>query len=925
MKYYNYKSYKTLKCGADSKQCGGACVDKDDVCSKDREAKIDKGIVAVKEELSSLERGGSPGKVFNKTVATLLIEDKNLGQKLPLEMANTVAVSKTVDDRVKKSYINSATSGTYNMSVSPKEIVLAKEDRNFTSMISNRLMAKGEKKAPPSINNGTNSEKNFFQTENGKTVLKLLGATAVVGATTALASYSIMRKQDNLKVTDRVLTTDPGNSAIELDVNRSFLKNPANIEADEIVNESLRRTGLISESTIKNNVKKAGDSTYTSQSVYEEYKDIYNSAMRVEKERQSYGADKFTLRQNEDYKAYWGLDADKVTGKAIPTPDSRLGRAESRLEDRIKELNPKKSAEEIALDVSKAKAMMQNKELLSDARSKNQVYNPETKTWERRTYSNGLDANNPDISDSQNILIARQQEKNLEKSYLNPDGSTIEMDKFQQDGTFARGDRNKGNVPIVDIDDIKQRHDDAWEYDNTRKLTPKERWDKLNDAGDGKNKLLNMFVDAEIAKDLSSGTVNESGIVLFGMKHERDKGYNSVKEVLNRDVWLDINDLRNKKLNQLNTSINNGHDPFPAKPTYKIQEDNISKTDNVKDRFGALGSAPRNLDPRFVPEKYIDELSTDILSSQKKDWDNMPDSTKNSYIDSQILRDATRGEVYAKEILSGTDSQRVQATNYVTNQLESIYVGLNGTTSKETLEGLREMKRKELTKAINSGKAVLPEYISQTSPTVTGQQDKDYTNEDKRNDDSIGTVENVASVNASGGGPKQNKAAKIAESTKPGAINVFKDIGAGKVPILDSKGRPVKKPDGSIAYKDKYVKRQIGENGVSIRDKNGKVFTKIGSDYFINGRKVPVTVEIKVPVYGKGNFETITKNRSVGEILEEIYKQFQFSENYTMHNMEVLEVIEHKGNVTVFSTVNDGIVAVIYDVYNDTFSHVRVA
>lgn len=883
MKYKNYKYRKPLNCGANSKQCGGACVDKNDICSRDKEVKIDKGIVVVREELSSLEKGGSPGKVFNKTVATLLIEDKSLGQKLPHEMADVVAKSRTIDDRVKKSYIDSATTGTYNMGVSPKEIILKNEDRNFINKISNRYMVKDSKSpARTIINNGTDSERNFFKTENGKNVLKLLGATAIVGATTALAAYSLKSKQSSLPEKDTI--------SIENDVNKSYLKKPTNIEADEIVNESLRRTNVVNNDTIKDNVKRAGDSAYSSQSVHEEYKDIYDGAMKIEKERQMYGADKFSLRQEEDYQAYWGKDAKTVTGKAVATSDSRLGRAEIKLEERIRELDSDKSEQEIRSDISKAKAMIQNKELLDSSRSTGQVYDPKTKTWEHRTYSNGLDSNNPDYSNSQDILIREQQRKNLEKSYLDPDGSTYEMDKFQQDGVFARADRNKGNVPIVDIDDIKQRHNDAYEYDNTRVLSPKERWSKLNNAGDGKNKLLSMFIDAEIAKDLSDGTINESGSVLFSMKSQRDKSYESVSKVLSENTEIDLNILRENKLKELNTSINNGHDIFPVKPSYVIEESNISKTDNIKDRFGALGSTPKNLSPEFIPERYRDELSNEVLKSQSKDWNSLSKDRQDSYLNSQILKDASRGEVYEKELMSGTKQQRKVASEYIMRELLDKY---NNDT--DIIDALREIKRKDIERAINNEKAVLPEYTAQTSSSVSGQDDKDYGKDEKHIETSdIGTIGNVASVDASNGGPKQKKASDIAKSKAQGSFNIFEDTG------------------------NKYIKKGFSNDGKSntrgvqiIKDRTGQIFKKRGKDFFINGEKIPM-----VYIDGNGN----KRNRTINEILEIMYRQFQFSENYSTHDMKVQEILEHNGNVTIFSTINHGIVSVIYDIYNDTFS-----
>lgn len=866
-RYYPKKASKPLNCSSGTKQCGGACVDKDYTCTGDREKQSHIMVSGVKKELSNLEQGQEPGPLVNKSLASLLVHDKTLGQKLPPEFTDAVASYKTIDDRVKKAYIDSATYPKWNSNKgSDLKVSLNKEDPGFQTKIKTRAVALDVK--PTIVNGQVPPETPFFSTVKGKTIIKLLGATAVVGAGAALAAYSLKQAKIDKPVT---LT-------LEDDINKSFTKDPVKTEAAEIVTESARRAGVVTDKQAKDLTTQASNSPYTSQTVYEEYADVYKSAIALEKDRRKYGHQNFSLRQNEDYEANWGVPAAAVLGKAVATPNSRLGRAESALEARVREISKGATDDQLEYNISKAKAMAQNKDLLMASRNKNQIFDSETKTWSPRTYVNAKDSNDPDYSKSQDVLIQRQKIKDLEKSYQDPFGSSIEQNSFQQDGTFTRGDRNKGNVPLVNIDDIDQRHHDAFVYDQTRERTASERWESINKGdGSGKTVLKDLWIDSEIVKDLTDGKVNESETIVYGMIGQRTAAAGKVREVINASN-VDIESLRAEKYKLMSNEISAGRDPFPKKPKYIPESENKSKTDNVKDRFGALGSVPASQNPNLIPERYKDESPFTMSIKQKTDWGELG-LKQDSYIDSQVFRDATGSNSYSKAVISVDTDISAAANEYVGKELKSIY-------DDKTLRIKREQKRKEIEKSINNGLPTLPDYISQVSTVVSGQQDKDFFDEEKQHDGSIGTVENVDGVNASNGGAKQRKAAEIAQNK----LNIFKDIG-------DS---------------PKYKKTSVGDNK-SIRDRKGNIFATNGTDFFVNGRK-----QEYVFVDSNG----VERRRTVNDILERMFRQFQFSENFSTQNMEIQAVLEIKDNTVIFETINNGIVAATYDYYQDVFLYV---
>lgn len=720
---------------------------------------------------------------YNKGLYKALAEEPDIAQRIPPLANALVLTDPDLEDELKKRYLISSIKNKWNLpeQMPPLNTVFKKEDKVLNRYVESRAKIS---KVPGFAKNkllGGDLIKKYRQMQpQNKDLLKkiLLGASAVGGMVALGLLVSNPQKTE---------VSEPPNVVGEMDsVNKTYTQSPTKTEAKEIVTEALRRTGVVDEDTVramgKNNSQRANHSG----TVYEHYADTYKSARYIERKRQDIGSDAFNTRQKEDYQALWGFEPPQdLNAKVKPTPDSRLGRAEADVRADIIATDGEDSTEK----QSKALAYLQNKKTIDAINKGNSVYDPAQGKMVQRTYVNDLDQYNTSKIDQK--FRKEAERANIEVAYQNPDSSTVLGDKFQQ---------SQSRDKIVDIDhDLKSKSEPKSPEELRKKwfsLSVEEQSKYSRDKSKIPLNLQALYVDNELAKEVAPNLKDFGNDIINGNPHTRKEASKQLAIALQGVPMLELK--RTEKKIQLLQDMNKGIDIFPQgdrqKTTAQVLADSKSfDNDPTNQRdFGLFGVGNKLTNPQAMGMKSDGgQLNSVQKTQQQQVWKSVHPDVKSTYIDAQLLKDATAGENFDDEILKGGKvSSALQ--NQITFALEDRYQN-----NEDTLIELRKYKEAEIDKAIAKGIAILPDFTSKNAEDTYVAADKK--GGDKFDFDSIFEAD------------KQSR--KEVESTKP--IDIFQDLGDYK-----------------------HYKRSGSGNITIVKDKNGTVFKKSRGRYFVNGEQI---------------------------------------------------------------------------------------
>ena len=326
---------KRLNCLKGNKQCGGTCIQRSENCHKGKAALFKSN---VKKEISRVENGGDFGKVSNKAIASMLINDRQIGQKFSPKVAKYVAKSNKLDDRVKKAYIDSATKPKYNYDGTAEDVKLSKPDKEFTSKIRMRAFQSNQTSREKP---GKDEDKKFWQTDEGKNFLKAVGIASLIGAGAIGTSLYVTSKKPATEPIDPEKDIPFG---VEASGSEALKQSQKTYVSPEKTRQNVIRTEGVRQSLGEEAAQQMSQTTesFAKPSIYNEYTDTYKSALRINKRRKTGNMSK---RDESTFEEYWGFSPDKadanlqerrwtnaqgtVTTKKVltPTDDSFLGKA----------------------------------------------------------------------------------------------------------------------------------------------------------------------------------------------------------------------------------------------------------------------------------------------------------------------------------------------------------------------------------------------------------------------------------------------------------------------------------------------------------------------------------------------------------------------------------------------------------------------
>ena len=802
---------KRLNCGPTSKQCGGVCIEKSDTCHKGKAALLKNN---VKKDISRLENGGDFGKVSEKAFAKILVQDKEIGQKMPASFGAIVANSEKLDDRVKKAYIDSATFPKWNLRGTDGDVKLKKDDDAFKRKIESRRM-KNNIVSTGKKRDEKKARKGFFKTEGGKNVLKALAGAAVVGGIAAATIYSAQKKEDQ-----KLYNVEEGeNKATTV----SKQKYPDNTSRTEAQAEAFVRTG---ESKLGKKIanEKFYDNPKTS---YESYTDTYQRAKSLNSLRKS---GNLSDRKEKDFTSMWGFasgDAEKhiVDGKMNPLPESTLGLARKRV---IDDLN----SQGFTTDAEHKQVLMyhENPSNWENIRKTGKKYNKETNRYEVQKWTDQIDKEYPKPGRVADPDRAPDMTGVKDASYQN----VIALD---QDSTnvlkMKPGDRYDSHKQMVEVNagyEIKSDPSVRRKGDNPQ-LKGKgvnsptverqtadeiERWDAR---------------DPEIRaarEEIERLRIREEEASPFGMMQDELQIARGSFEKQKADaIALATDDLSNYQV--IGKGRRKGWEQPEGAST--ADEEWAQKNDNEAKK-----------QPGFLSESANLQLSDDQKNEQRDRWRKMSDADQNAYNDIDILRQISPRDDFASYWNTEHHVFAIQTLN------EKI-------RDPRQLDLIRKGNLKRMQNDVVDGKAVLPEYKQIAEESELGQSaGGKYSDSTGGEETEAGGIENVGSTSGDGYirkyGSKGMKK-KVLEERK--FINKY-DTKQGEKPPWDDKGR-------------------ITDNsGRKMRRRKNK---KGGYNYMWDGEIVPKTVNNDAAFIrwlkegGKWDFAEELMEEYVQEIIEE--------------------------------------------------------
>ncbi len=967
--------YKKLNCGPTSSQCGGVCISSNEECHVGKAALLKEN---VKKEVKRLEEGKDPGAITNKAMAKVLIADKDIGQKMPKEFSTYIARSEKIDDRVKKTYIDSATKKNWNIDSSLGDgdsIKLKEKDGKFLQMIKNRAMHHNVTREENEKESDKKKE-SFFKTDQGKNVLKLIAATATVGAVAGLTIYVAgqkNKKEDSESDSNTYLrqktakTFETPSEKIDRNIaNESYTKNPVKVETSEITNELKQKHGLKSTGLIE-------DNTHTASTPAEFYKNTWDKAQYFE----SLTKDHMSDRQKSEYKDIWGYEAGTRNGRSA-AEGSHLQKAESELKAYAFEKRPNMTEKEW----NSIKGTIQVKGA-TDAAQRSQIYNPETKEYENRKYYDydRSDRNNEkklenykkgkDIDQVVKIDNKGNVSLNNEpyKGKVKLDAKTeIENENLKRKKIPTEGEgisKINPDLAVKHAGSIRTGYDDAYEdYKNEaeQRLIEKVLQKKLEEDYENpfgstmehdqfqqirkRNEGRGKEVKAYESRNTKQRKHIKTGADYEGRTTEWKKdyiGYNAeIKEI--------------EKTSQISADIVNPYHATTYRTIKGRADDELMTDEKLKDsryieEILPLLNAKKN--PILTTDAKI-PLSLQEQESQKATWNSMDVDRRNAFVKAEILNDAYSldPDVYAVLIDGQSESSKIVGDR-INKSMEEYYNLQNLSKSKK--ERFLLSKYNELNKRIEDGKAVLPSYRflandgrEKTSETKAGgKSDKDYDRESKADKGQAFGLENVAATQGISKNPAYGSLKDKSRTSKFPSNDPFDTN-------IKPKYNPVKREnsDGSITV--------VTPNGIRLK-KKGNRYYRLGRDKDGNKKWLPqdATNEVKEiftpPKYNKkvnadGSITMIDRNgkrfkkegdsyyiwssknnkyiKIPGKDRNEVLKRMEKDEDYKFTFSESSEpiinnIIEWRDNVIVMDT-DQGIISAIFNENSETFDMVKL-
>lgn len=636
------KKYRKLNCGPTSKQCGGTCISKGEDCHVGKASLLKQN---VKKEINRLEQGKEPGAITNKAFAKLLVTDPDIGQKLPPEISPYIASSDKIDDRVKKSYFDSATRKSWNIDKSHGSrpaIKLKKQDEDFARKLNNRAKQNNVEATQGNEKEFEDKSKNFFKTDKGKRVLKLVAATATIGAAAAITAYGIKEGKS------RVAAEKANNkTSVKEVVTRSYQKSPESVQVREDIRESMRQAGdKVSSDAI-------GDAPYVSPTPTETYANMYDRAKYLDKQVQS-GVE-LSTREATDYKDSWGYEPGQRGTKGAK-PDSKLGKAEKEAVDYIKKEAPNASDEEIKEGLD----YLRNKKVYDDSKS-GQTYDPNTKQWKSRKWTEESSyINEEDTAIQFDPETGKYEKKPLVQPVSDSqDVNPLDLDydpvnkRRKEIGRAESSARNADamqgsseNVAGLQDDEVDSRRKIERKKDNpldkiggSQQLPKEQVSEQIKDWDNLDKETQEIFARNEVLRDARGSSYG--GDIIDGVPDAKKRAKNFVDEQLN-DIYDSgtIGVLQQQKLGQIKTAITSG---APVLPQYR-SDASVSIEDEID-----LGPAKSGQvsDGVSIGDNLTDGLGTEsggkLTAKQRK-------QNELAAINPDIFKDV--GEKYTKKTLA---------------------------------------------------------------------------------------------------------------------------------------------------------------------------------------------------------------------------------------------------------------------------------
>lgn len=679
------KNFRKLNCGETSKQCGAACVHKAYKCKQEDVANSQALHKLLKKENAALTAGQPMGKVTSASMKQLVALDPELPKKLPREISISYLNSNNVTDQEKKAFADKATENNWNLDPSlGTNVPLQEKDAFFERRLKNRAALyedtlNKEKVAPEEKSRG------FFEGTAGKIFLTALGATAVIGAAVAYNQYvksgKALQKTEE-KVANNIDAAKNSSAKEAVDKAVEATRGDNYMLARESYIQDQVNAGVITEDAALLKLHRNGTIDNRAPNEYEDYIAEYSKARYLENQLQQ---NNLSPRMKTEYKEMWGYEVGTRPQGAKATETSRLGQAEKALENKIIQDNvPPEDIQDPNSwnleNIVAVKAELQNSQTLRDATQSGLIYNKETKQYERAKYFNN------DADSTLNDFLAETE---------------LQFDR-KTDTTTARGELNEEQQQVLSR--------------INKNMTPEEAFNAQREA-----RLKNASVENVSVGNAAGISHEKVAYDEVNMKGTASKGSprQQIEQAMTDPQQLEANpDLESYFLDREDIRAPRGKKPLSS--------------DDAK-----VAEAIDKSKPALTIQKESIPLTREDAYRQAAEWTDMPNNTKDLYIDADILAEVSGTDLRSTLIETPYDSEEwSKVANTISARLEEIY------SDENTLQSLRKVKASEIANDIIDFKATLPGYGTdmETSTETVIWDAKDAQN----NDDFTRGVNNIA-------------------------------------------------------------------------------------------------------------------------------------------------------------------------------------